>query len=358
MRWPQNWFCRAAGPHGRSTSGTASQPDSIGLYDVPVQRWRGVEATPGGWGRSVVTIGVFDGVHRGHRQIIGRAVDRAAQLGVQSVVVTFDPHPAEVVRPGSRPPVLTSPRRQAELIAELGVDGLCVLPFTAEFSRLEPAAFAHTVLVDGLHATEVVVGRNFRFGHGASGDVPALAELGSRFGFAVSGAELVAAGGTTFSSTYVRACVAAGDMRAAATALGRDHRLEGVVVRGDQRGRLLGFPTANVEPYPHAAVPADGVYAGRLVRGIGWAGAPKGEVAEASLPAAISVGTNPTFAGVERRVEAYVLDFDGDLYGEHAGVEFVSRIRAMERFDDIGDLVARMSLDVELTRELLGDSSR
>jgi riboflavin kinase/FMN adenylyltransferase len=310
-----------------------------------VLRWRGVDETPGGWGRSVVTIGVFDGVHRGHQAIIGQAVRRAGDLGVQSVVVTFDPHPAEVVRPGSHPPMLTSARRKAELIEGQGVDGLCVLPFTPEFSRLEPAEFVHDVLVEHLHAAEVVVGENFRFGHRAAGDVAALASFGGRFGFSVSGAPLVATSGTTFSSTYVRACVAAGDVVAAAEALGRDHRVEGVVVRGDRRGRALGYPTANVELYPHAAVPADGVYAGRLIR----------HTAEgrAELPAAVSVGTNPTFEGRERRVEAYVLDFDGDLYGEHVGIDFVSRLRAMERFDTVEDLVEQMADDVRVTRDRL-----
>jgi riboflavin kinase/FMN adenylyltransferase len=308
-----------------------------------VLRWRGIDDTPGGWGRSVVTIGVFDGVHRGHQAIIGQAVRRAADLGVQSVVITFDPHPAEVVRPGSHPPVLTSSRRKAELIEGLGVDGLCVLPFTAEFSRLGPAEFVHDALVEHLHAAEIVVGENFRFGHRAAGDVAALKQFGARFGFAVSGAPLVAGSGTTFSSTYIRACVAAGDVEHAAEALGRDHRVEGVVVRGDRRGRELGYPTANVELEPHAAVPADGVYAGRLIRRT-----PEGPVA---LPAAVSVGTNPTFSGRERRVEAYVLDFEADLYGEHVGVEFVTRLRAMERFDTVEELIVQMADDVRQTRE-------
>jgi riboflavin kinase/FMN adenylyltransferase len=308
-----------------------------------VQRWRGVDDTPGGWGRSVVTIGVFDGVHRGHQTIIGQAVRRAAELGVQSVVVTFDPHPMEVIRPGSHPPVLTTSRRKAELIECLGVDGMCVIPFTKDFSKLTAAQFVHDVLVEDLHAAEVVVGENFRFGHKAAGDVPALAAFGGRFGFSVSGAPLVAEGGTTFSSTYIRACVAAGDVTAAAEALGRDHRVEGVVVRGDRRGRQLGYPTANVELSPHSAVPADGVYAGRLIRQT-----PDGPV---YLAAAISVGTNPTFEGRERRVEAYVLDFDGDLYGDHVGIDFAERLRGMEKFDRVEDLVAQMDADVRKTRE-------
>src|SRR5690606_34113731 len=218
-----------------------------------MQRWRGYEAVPSGWGRSAVTIGVFDGVHRGHEEIIGSTVKQARDLGVQSVVMTFDPHPAEVVRPGSHPAVLTEPARKAELIEALGVDALCVQPFTPEFSRLTPEAFVHDVLVEALHAAVIVVGENFRFGHRAAGDVGLLERLGRRFGFTVVVPPLVAAdqaraadggGEIVFSSTYIRACVAAGDVAAAAAALGRPHRLEGVVVRGDARGRRLGYPTA------------------------------------------------------------------------------------------------------------------
>src|SRR6185436_1817902 len=246
-----------------------------------MQRWRGLEAVPGGWGRSVVTIGVFDGVHRGHQAIIGHAVKRARDMGLQSVVMTFDPHPSEVVRPGSHPAVLTESVRKAELIDRLGVDALCVVPFTSEFSRLTPDAFVHDVLVEALHAADVVVGDNFRFGHKAAGDVTLLETLGRTFGFTVEDAPLVSADGVVFSSTYIRSCVDAGDVRAAAAALGRSHRLAGVVVRGDQRGRELGFPTANLMMHRYAAVPADGVYAAWLIRG--------GEHA-ARLPASVSIG--------------------------------------------------------------------
>lgn len=231
-----------------------------------MQRWRGYAAAPGGWGRSVVTIGVFDGVHRGHQATVGHAVKRAGELGLQSVVVTFDPHPSEVVRPGSHPAVLTEAARGADLLEQLGVDVLCVIPFTAEFSRLSAEAFVHDVLVEHLHAARVVVGENFRFGHRAAGDVELLQRLGRTFGFAVEGAPLVTTEDTVLSSTYIRACVDAGDVGSAARALGRPHRLEGVVVRGDGRGRRLGFPTANLFTSAYAAVPADGVYAAWLVR--------------------------------------------------------------------------------------------
>jgi len=307
-----------------------------------MHRWRGYEAVPG-WGRSVVTIGVFDGVHRGHQEIIGRAVKRARDLGVQSVVVTFDPHPSEVVRPGSHPAVLTEPGRKAELIEQLGADALCVIPFTLEFSRLSPEEFVHDVVVQDLHATLVLVGENFRFGHRAAGDVALLERLGRTFGFGVEPVPLVATEGTVFSSTYIRSCVAAGDVAAAAVALGRPHRVEGVVVRGDQRGRELGFPTANLLTSAHAAVPADGIYAGWLVRH-----------GDTRLPAAVSIGTNPTFSGKERRVEAYVLDFDGDLYGERVGLDFVARLRETRRYEAVEPLVAQIREDVAQTREVLG----
>src|SRR3954467_15548664 len=198
-----------------------------------MQRWRGLDSTPSGWGRCVVTIGVFDGVHRGHETIIRRAVDRARAVGLPAVVLTFDPHPSEVVRPGSHPAVLTTGRHKAELVERLGVDVLCVLPFTLEFSRLPPDAFVHTVLVEALHASAVVVGENFRFGHRAAGDLDTLRALGSRFGFVTEGVSLLGEHETTISSTYVRSLVAAGDVAGAAEALGREHRLEGVVVRGD-----------------------------------------------------------------------------------------------------------------------------
>jgi riboflavin kinase/FMN adenylyltransferase len=308
-----------------------------------MQRWRGLDAAPSGWGRSVVTIGVFDGVHRGHQAIIGEAVARAAALRVPSVVLTFDPHPSEVVRPGSHPTVLTSPRYKAELVEALGADVLCVLDFTLEFSRLTPSEFAHVVLVEHLHAQSVVVGENFRFGHKAAGDVAELARIGERFGFAATGVPLVRDGETTISSTYVRSCVDAGDVASATRALGREHRVEGVVVRGDARGRTLGYPTANLRTAPHTAVPADGVYAAWLVR------------AGERLPAAVSIGTNPTFEGRERRVEAYVLDFDGDLYGDEVALDFVALLRAADTmsFDSVEALVEQIGRDVTKTRELL-----
>ena len=314
-------------------------------------RWRGVEATPGDLGRTVVTVGMYDGVHRGHQALIGAAVSRARAMRRPSLLLTFDPHPAEVVRPGSHPAILTSLDRKAELVAELGVDAMCVLPFTQEFMRLAPETFTHTVLVEQLHAAQVVVGENFTYGHKAAGNVETLTSEGRRFGFAVEGIPLAAVDddAVTISSTYIRACVAAGDMGSAARALGRPHRVDGVVVRGDRRGKDMGYPTANVESPPFTAVPADGVYAGYLVTRD-----PRSGASRERFPAAISVGSNPTFQGSRRTVEAYVLDYDGDLYGEHVGVEFAQRLRAMAAFPDVDALLAAMAQDVTDTRRHLG----
>ncbi|QKV92249.1 bifunctional riboflavin kinase/FAD synthetase [Streptomyces sp. NA02950] len=311
-----------------------------------MQRWRGLEDIPEDWGRSVVTIGSYDGVHRGHQLIIGRAVARARELGVPAVVVTFDPHPSEVVRPGSHPPLLATHQRRAELMAELGVDAVLVLPFTAEFSRLTPGDFVVKVLVDKLHAWVVVEGPNFRFGHRAAGNVAFLRELGATYDYEVEVIDLYergeAGGGEAFSSTLVRRLVADGDVTGAMEVLGRPHRVEGVVVRGAQRGRELGFPTANLETLPHTAIPADGVYAGWLTA--------EGE----AMPAAISVGTNPQFDGTERTVEAYAIDRVGlDLYGLHVQVDFLAYLRGQEKFDSIEALLERMAVDVKRARELV-----
>ncbi|MFF3750718.1 bifunctional riboflavin kinase/FAD synthetase [Streptomyces sp. NPDC002018] len=310
-----------------------------------MQRWRGLEDIPQDWGRSVVTIGSYDGVHRGHQLIIGRAVERARELGVPSVVVTFDPHPSEVVRPGSHPPLLAPHHRRAELMAELGVDALLILPFTVEFSKLSPGDFIVKVLVDKLHARAVIEGPNFRFGHKAAGNVGVLADLGPTYDYEVEVIDLrvtgEAGGGEPFSSTLTRRLVAEGDVAGAGEILGRPHRVEGVVVRGAQRGRELGYPTANVETLPHTAIPADGVYAGWLTA--------DGE----RMPAAISVGTNPQFEGTERTVEAYAIDRVGlDLYGLHVTVDFLSYVRGQRKFESVEALLEAIADDVKRSRAL------
>jgi riboflavin kinase/FMN adenylyltransferase len=312
-----------------------------------VYRWYGLDEVPSDWGKSVVTIGVFDGVHRGHQRIVARAAEIGAQRRLPVVAITFDPHPDEVVRPGSHPPFLCSARRRAELLASLGADAVCVIPFTLEFSRLDPDEFVRIVLVDRLHAAAVVVGEDFRFGHKAAGDVALLGKLGEKYEFSVEGLPLVA-DGTAISSTTIRGLLADGDVTAAARLLGRPHRVEGIVVRGHQRGRALGFPTANLEMPPHTAIPADGIYAGWLAR----LDADGGNAQR--WPAAISIGTNPTFGAGERTVEAYALDrSDLDLYGVHAAIDFTARLRGTLRFDSVEELVTQMRRDVDQVRAAL-----
>jgi riboflavin kinase/FMN adenylyltransferase len=298
----------------------------------------------------VVTIGVFDGVHRGHQRIITRTADVAAGLGLPLVVITFDPHPAEVIRPGTHPVLLCTAARRAELLAGLGADAVCIMPFTLEFSRLDPQEFVRLVLVDRLHAATVAVGENFRFGHRAAGDVALLAELGEKYGFTAEAMPLLRDDGIKISSSLIRQKLADGDVTGAAGDLGRPHRVEGVVVPGQRRGRALGFPTANLETYPYTAIPADGVYAGWL----STLGEREGQEYEGERwPAAISVGTNPTFDGQDRVVEAYALDRDDlELYGVHVGVDFAARLRGMERFGSAAALIDQMRRDVDQARAI------
>jgi riboflavin kinase / FMN adenylyltransferase len=315
-----------------------------------VYRWNGVHEVPADWGRCVVTIGVFDGVHRGHQKIIARAAEVGRQLELPLAVVTFDPHPDEVVRPGSHSLALCSTRFRVELLGRFGADAVCVVPFSYELSQLSAEDFVRTVLVDGLHAAAVVIGENFRFGHKAAGNVALLAELGEKYEFTAEGVPLLTDHGVTVSSSWVRELIAAGEVAAAAAELGRPHRVEGVVVRGQQRGQALGFPTANAEPPPFSAIPADGVYAG-------WLASLTPDGTEAGRwPAAISVGTNPTFGGTDRTVEAYVLDRDDlDLYGLHVAVEFARLLRGQAKFASVDDLIAQMRRDVEVARQVLAD---
>jgi riboflavin kinase/FMN adenylyltransferase len=232
----------------------------------------------------------------------------------------------------------------------LNVDGLCTLPFTRELAELAPDEFVRAVIVEHLRAAAVVVGEGFRFGYRAEGDTELLRVLGAELGFAVHTLPLLSDTGGVVSSTRIRADVAVGDVDRAAAALGRPHRVEGMVVRGDQRGRELGFPTANLLSPPLTAIPADGVYAGWLVRNPARAAGDR----ETPLPAAISVGTNPTFDGErERRVEAFVLDFDGDLYDEQVAVDFAARLRPTVAFDSVEALIVQMDADVAEVRRLL-----
>ncbi len=309
-----------------------------------MQIWRSLEEVPSDLGPTAVVIGNFDGVHLGHRHVVSRAREIADRRGVRVVAVTFDPHPMAVLRPEHAPTTLTAVDERAELLGDCGADAVLVMPFDRSVAAWTPEEFVERVLVDALHAAVVVVGANFRFGNKAAGDVATLRQAGERHGFEAEGIALDG-GPQVWSSTYVRMSLAAGDVAGAAEALGRPYAVRGVVVRGDQRGRDLGFPTANVPADALTAVPPDGVYAGRLRR----------LDTDETYPAAISVGTNPTFDGVrERRVEAYVLDrTDLDLYGVEVEVSFVDRLRGMIAFESIEKLVAQMNDDVDRARELL-----
>jgi riboflavin kinase/FMN adenylyltransferase len=311
-----------------------------------VTRWDDPAAVPADLPGSVVTIGVFDGVHRGHRVVVDRARAHADRLGLPLVVLTFEPHPYVVVRPDATPPAVSTVDHRVHLLQEAGADAVLVLRFDAERAAQSPDDFVTEILVERLRARAVVVGEDFRFGHRAAGDVELLAELGRQHGFAVDAVPTAGHDGVRWSSTVVRDRVIAGDVASAAEVLGHPFRVEGVVVEGDKRGRALGYPTANLPIPPGALVPADGVYAGTLTR-LDMTGAP-------TMPAAVSVGSNPTFEGVQRRVEAYVLDRDDlELYGVPVAVAVVARLRGQERFDCVADLVAQMGRDVDATRVAL-----
>jgi riboflavin kinase/FMN adenylyltransferase len=291
-----------------------------------------------------VTVGTFDGVHIGHRALIGRAVAEARAHELVAAVVTWDRHPNETLRPERVPSLLTNAERKAELIEETGADLLAVLPFDRELSQWPPEKFAANVLHGGLGARRVVVGHGWRFGRGAEGDPGLLRELGRELGFTVEIAPLAQFGGAPVSSTRVRQAVESGDMELAATLLGRPFDLEGVVARGDGRGAGLGFPTANLVIDSRYARPPTGVYAARARAQTTW------------FKAAVNVGVNPTFGGdaalARARVEAYLIDFEGDLYGAPLRIQFLKRLRDEIAFDSAERLVSQMVKDVEAAKAL------
>jgi riboflavin kinase/FMN adenylyltransferase len=287
---------------------------------------------------SAVAVGTFDGVHLGHRALIAGTIATAEARGLASAVVTWDRHPLEVVRPDRVPPLLTSLTRKLELLEETHIDSVLALTFDDDFAHWSPERFVEDVLVAGLGARSVRVGHDWRFGHKASGDTELLAKLGEEHGFDVDGVRLETSADEPVTSTRTRAAVAAGDMELASTLLGRPFDIEGIVVRGDGRGATLGYPTANLDIDPALARPAQGVYAGRI--------RVKGEW----YRAAVNVGKNLTFGGEIVRVEAYVLDFDEDIYGETLRLEFWTRLRDELKFDSVDALIAQMDEDVVATR--------
>jgi len=305
-----------------------------------VLRWTDLSQIPPGYGPSVVTLGNFDGVHKGHQAVLGTVVARARVEGAQAVAVTFEPHPIAVLHPERAPQIITSPAQRLELLSATGLDALLAL--------WTPERFVVEVIVKALGAKVVVVGTDTRFGVRNSGDVDTLRLLGAEHGFEVVALADVGNGGR-WSSSRIRALVTSGDVTGAAEILGHLHRVCGEVVHGDHRGRELGYPTANLCQESAGLIPADGVYVGRLLR----PSLPEGH-ADRAMPAAISIGTNPTFDGTQRRVEAYVLDrTDLDLYGETVVFEFIERLRPTEKFDSIEALVEQMADDVERARAVL-----
>jgi riboflavin kinase/FMN adenylyltransferase len=306
-----------------------------------MERRSGLGAIPLEHEGTVATVGFFDGVHLGHHNVLSATVAAARERGVPAVAVTFDRHPREVLTPGREPRLLTTVERKSRLIEETGIDVLLVLEFTEEFSRWPAERFVADVLRDGLHAVHCVMGANFTFGHRARGNVEMLISEGGRHGFTAERVELVELDGRVVSSSSIREALSQGDLGWPHRALGRRFVLDGTVVEGAGRGRVLGYPTANLETWPRLLLPGQGVYAGRV------------EVDGAIHVAAIDVGTNPTFGTEPLHVESYLLDFHGDLVGREMSVEFWAYLRPEIRFDSPDELVEAMDRDVRHTRELV-----
>ncbi len=306
-----------------------------------MRQLHGLETLPVQSGPAVVTVGFFDGVHVGHRAVLGRTVEEARARGLVSAAVTFDRHPREVLTPGREPRLLTTVERKARLIEETGVDLLLVLEFTEEFSRWPAEEFISRVLVDGLHAQHCVMGANFTFGHKAAGNVQLLIDAGPSYGFTAERVDLVEIDGRRVSSSSVRDALSRCELGWPETALGRRSMLDGTVVSGAGRGHGLGFPTANLRTWPRLLLPGRGIYAGRA------------QVGTETYVAAISVGTNPTFGVEPLHVESFLLDFDDDVLGQAMAVEFWAYLRDEIRFDTPAELSAAIGEDVRRTRDLV-----
>ncbi len=290
----------------------------------------------------VVTVGFFDGVHRGHQAVFARTVEEARTRGIPSVAVTFDRHPREILTPGSEPRLLTTVERRAQLIERTGIDTLVVLAFDRDFSLVPAEGFVADVLVGGLHAVHAVVGANFTFGFKALGNVENLPSLGAAHGLTAEGVELLEIQGRTVSSTSVRIALSAGDLTWPRQALGSRFILDGEVVTGHGRGRGLGYPTANLRTWPRLLLPGQGIYAGVAEHG------------GRRYRAAIDVGTNPTFGSEPLHVESFLLEYEGDdLPGEPLSIEFWERLRDEVRYDSVEELVAAIAADVSRTLELV-----
>ncbi len=303
---------------------------------------RGTDARASGDRACVATIGVFDGVHRGHAALFERVAAEAKKLDARAAIITFEPHPVEVLAPDRAPCLLTTIEQRLGLFEEHGFDLALILRFDRAFANLTPDEFVRATLVDEVRARKVLVGDDFRFGHDRAGDVTTLAVLGGKYGFEAQAIELVGGTEGAIHASRVRALVAECDVESAAALLGRGFRLAGEVVHGDERGRQLGFPTANLSPHPRAGLPGNAVYAGWWV----WKGR--------RLPGVVNVGVRPTFKQDDPPLaEVHVLDFEGDLYGEQGEVEFSHFLRPETKFDGIDALIAQIRADAERARELL-----
>jgi riboflavin kinase/FMN adenylyltransferase len=314
---------------------------------LPVLSVTDLERSPWPGERSVITIGAYDGVHVGHRAVIEHVRRQASELGAKSVVVTFDRHPASVVRPESAPRLLTTADQKMELLAATGIDAVAVVPFDERQAAESPESFIDRVLVNCLNTKVIVVGEDFHFGRGRDGNVELLRKIGMEADFDVEPLELLPRADDIdepVSSTAIRRALAGGDISRANTMLGREFEARGPVVMGDQRGRLLGFPTANVEVPNGLCLPADGVYAG-------WYERPSGEI----NACAINLGRRPTFYehADSSLLEAHLLDFDGDLYGETARVRLAHFLRSERKFDGVESIITQLTQDVGHTREIL-----
>ncbi|NPV58964.1 MAG: bifunctional riboflavin kinase/FAD synthetase [Actinobacteria bacterium] len=302
----------------------------------------GIDALPEDIGRTVVTVGMFDGVHLGHRRIISIAHERARELGLRCVVFTFDRHPLEVLKPGEHPRLLSSSAQKLRLLEELDVDMVLMVHFDESFSRVGATEFVEGYLVSRLKAVEVVLGENFRFGRGGEGDPGFMAEIGSRHGLTVDAVPLLRENGEVVSSTIIRGLVEKGDIEGANRRLGWEYMIEGVVVRGDSRGRELGFPTANLEVHDNRCLPANGVYSGEAF------------LEHHGHPAVTYIGEARTFAhgaSVKRRIEVHIPGWEEDLYDRYLGVSFRRRLRGDMVFPDPRALTEQIARDVEAALE-------
>ncbi|CRH92566.1 riboflavin biosynthesis protein [Chlamydia trachomatis] len=311
--------------------------------------WYTPSDIPADFGGSVVTIGIFDGVHRGHKAILAATVNKARELGIPALALTFDPHPRSVHTPELETNLVTSLDDRLQRLESAGIDIVYVQRYSLQYAQLSAEDFVHRQIVDQLHAQYVIVGEDVRFGAGNTGTGQNLRELGEKYSFGVTiMPDVCSPRGRRWSSTWVRELLAKGRVAEAAHVLGRPHRIRGIVQRGFQRGRELGFPTANLCGNNLGEVPADGVYAGWLVRAI------PGTDAVEKLPAAISVGSNPQFGGVERTVEAHALGrADLNLYGREIAVDFIEYLRPMLKFESVEHLLKQMDEDLRTTAEIL-----